>query len=73
MIERLLFHGIYAKTAGTPVGGQDYLLVPAGADEAEPSLPLAQLAKTWTKVALDAAVVKEVPISPGMGIGEGLG
>jgi hypothetical protein len=49
------------------------LLVPAGADEAEPSLPLAQLAKTWTKVALDAAVVKEVPISPGMGIGEGLG
>ena len=73
MTERFLLDGIDAKTAGTPVGGQNHLLVPAGADEAEPPLPLAQLAQARTEVALHPAIVKDVPISAGMGIGEGLG
>lgn len=62
MIERLLLDGIDAEAARASVHGEHDLAVAALADEAEPALPLVQLAQPWAKVALDPAIFEGVPI-----------
>ena len=62
VVERLLLHGVDAKSAGPAVAGEHDLVVGAGADEAQAALTLAQLARPRAHVALDPAVVEAVPM-----------
>jgi hypothetical protein len=65
MIQRLFFNRIHAETAGAPIGGQDDLILPAFAYEAEALLPLLEFAEPRTEVALDTAVIQPVPVLGG--------
>jgi hypothetical protein len=62
MIQRLFLNRIHTKAAGSPVGGQDDLILPPFAHEAEALLPLLELAIPRTKVALDTTVIQPVPV-----------
>jgi hypothetical protein len=63
MVERLLLDGIDAVAARSPIAGENNRFTPTRADEAEPALVLAQLARAGTDVALHLAVRKTVPES----------
>jgi len=63
--ERLLLDGVDAEAGRPPVRGQHDLIAFAGADEAEPSLPVAEPALAGADVALDPTVVELVPPARG--------
>src|SRR5512147_2665890 len=62
MIQRLFLNRVHTETAGSPIGSQDDLMLPAFAHEAEALLPLLELAEPGTEVALDTAVIQPVPV-----------
>ena len=62
MVERLLFDGIDAETAGAPIRGQHHGVAPPAAHEAQPALAIVQLAVARAQVALQTAVVQLVPV-----------
>jgi hypothetical protein len=63
MVERLLFDGVDAVAARSPVAGEHHRVILARADEAEPALTLVQLAGTGTDVTLHLSVRETVPES----------
>jgi hypothetical protein len=62
MMERLFFNRIDAKATGASVGHQDNLPILAGPHEAKPALIVMQFAQSWAEVALNAAIVQDMPI-----------
>jgi hypothetical protein len=67
MIQGFLFNGIDAKTAGAAIGCQHHGLAHTAAHKAQTTLAIMELAKTWTQIALDAVIVKFMPVSHGPG------
>jgi hypothetical protein len=65
MIQRLLLNRVHAETAGSPVRGQDDLILQAFAHETKALLPFLKFAKPRTEVALDPAVIQLVPVLGG--------
>jgi hypothetical protein len=65
MIQRLFLNRVHAETAGSPIGRQDDLILPAFAHETEALLPLLEFAEPRTEVALDPAVIQLVPVLGG--------
>lgn len=65
MIQRLFLNRVHAEAAGSPVRGQDDLILSAFAHEAQTLLPFLEFADPWTEVALDAAVIQAVPVLGG--------
>jgi hypothetical protein len=63
VVERLLFDRVDAETAGAPVGRQHQFLAAVRADEAQPALPVVQLAEPRAKVTLQPAVIEAVPVA----------
>src|SRR5690606_10115656 len=61
MVERLLLDRVDAEAGGAPVGGEHHPARLVLAHEAEPALPLVQLAVARTEVALHAPVGQRVP------------
>src|SRR5262249_2483271 len=53
---------VHAEAAGSAIGGQHDLAVLTGAHEAETALPLVELAKARTQVALNTPVLQKVPV-----------
>ena len=70
MIQRLFLDRVHAEAAGSPVCGQDNLILPAFAYEAEALLPLLELTKPRTEVALDTAVISLCQYLVGNPVGE---
>ena len=68
MIQRLFLNRVHAETAGSPVRGQDDLILQTFAHEAQALLPLLELAEPRTEVALDAAVIQPVPVLGGKSV-----
>jgi hypothetical protein len=62
MIQRLFLNRIYTEAAGSPVGGQDDLILPPFAHEAEALLPLLELTEAGAEVALNAAILQLMPV-----------
>src|SRR5688572_12021458 len=62
VVEGLLLDRVDAVAARAAVGRQDDLIVLAHADEAHAALPLVKLAEARAHVALDAAVLDDVPV-----------
>ena len=61
MVERFLLDRVDTETARSAIGGKhDCVILPA-ANEAEPSLTLAQLAESRAEIALDAPVLEFMP------------
>src|SRR5262249_7360321 len=65
VVQRLLLDRIDAEAARPAIGREDDLVVQPGAHEAEPALPLPQLAEARAEVALDALAVDRVPVLGG--------
>jgi len=65
VVERLLLHGVHAEPARATVGRQDDLVVHAGPDKAQPALALVQPTCARTHVALNPAVLQQVPVPRG--------
>src|SRR5688572_22779619 len=65
MVERLLLDRVHAEAAGAAIGSQDHLVAVPRAHEAQALLPLAQPTVARAEIALDAAVVKSVPVLAG--------
>jgi hypothetical protein len=64
MIERLLFDRVDAKARRAPIGSEHHLIALPRAHEAQASLTFVQPATARTDVALDAAILQDVPIPP---------
>ena len=62
MIQWLLFDGVDAVAARTPVRRQDDLIVFAGANKAKPALAFVQFAEAGADVALNSPVVERMPV-----------
>jgi hypothetical protein len=62
MMEGLLLDWVDAKTTGPAVSRKHDSPILPGPDEAEAALPLMQFAKTRAEVALNASVVKRLPV-----------
>jgi hypothetical protein len=69
MIQRLFLNRVHAETAGSPIRGQDDLILPAFAHETQALLPLLEFAEPGTEVALDTAIIQLVPILGGKSVG----
>ena len=63
VVKRFFLDGIDAETGRAAIGGEDDLVVLAHAYETGAALPFVQLAVTWAKVALDAAIIYLVPVT----------
>jgi hypothetical protein len=66
VVERLLLDGVDAEAGAAPVGGEHDAVAGALAHEAGAALAVAQLAVARAEVALDAAVVEDVPPAAGV-------
>jgi hypothetical protein len=66
MIERFLFYGVYAESAGSAIGRENDFTPLTGSHKAKPLLSLLQLAFPGTEVALYTAVIQQVPVLGGM-------
>jgi hypothetical protein len=62
MIERLLLDRVDAESARMPVRGQDNLSVLPHPHKTQPALPFLKLAESRAQVALDTAIVLQVPV-----------
>ena len=69
MVEGFLFNRINAETAGPAVAGEHDLAVVAAAHEAQALLALVQLAEAGTDIALDPAIIEDVPVAGGKKLG----
>src|SRR5439155_951381 len=65
VVQRLLLDRIDAETARPPVRREHDLIALTRADEAEPALALAELARSRADVALEPSVVAPVPVLRG--------
>ena len=65
MVQGFLFDGIYTETTGTSIRSENDLIFMTRADETETPLALLQTAESWTNVALDAAIINDMPVLGG--------
>jgi hypothetical protein len=64
MVERLFLDRVDTEPGRAAVCRQDNLVIPAAAHEAQSALALVQPAIAGAQVALDAPIIKPVPIPP---------
>jgi hypothetical protein len=69
VVERLLFDGIDAKTAGTAVSGEHDPIILPRAYKAHAALPFIEFAVTGAEIALHTAVGQHLPVLRGNCIG----
>ncbi|CDH47507.1 hypothetical protein BN874_830060 [Candidatus Contendobacter odensis Run_B_J11] len=62
MIQRLFFNRIDTETAGSAVTGQPDLVAVATTHKAQPLLAFVELAEARADIALNPAIVKQVPV-----------
>jgi hypothetical protein len=63
VIQRFLFDGINAITAGAAIGGEYNLVIQVLPHKAQSALVRVQFAEAWTEVALYPAIFQRVPVS----------
>jgi hypothetical protein len=62
MIQRFLFYWVHAKTAGSTIAEHANAIILATTNETKPTLTLSQLTEPGTQVALQATIVKSMPV-----------
>jgi hypothetical protein len=65
VVKWFLFNRINAESTGTAIGGQDNLPILASTHKAQSTLPFVQFAVPRAEVALNPAVIEQMPIGSG--------